>query len=125
MFFSVGEEMLRDEDAVLAQRVARQGGKVVWREFEAMPHVFGFMLEWVPQAVQNLEMMAGFCRAVVEKGSVETSAEFILVKGQGKREMDVGSLTDLTDEKVAELMREGRSRLEKRMDGSVEARPML
>jgi acetyl esterase/lipase len=125
IFFSVGEEMLRDEDAVLAKRVSGQGGKVVWREFEAMPHVFGFMLEWVPQAVQNLEMMAGFCRDVVEKGDVDTSTEFILVKGQGKRVVDVGALTDLTDEKVGELMREGRRRLEKRMDGSVEARPML
>ncbi|KAF2791492.1 acetyl-hydrolase [Melanomma pulvis-pyrius CBS 109.77] len=109
LFFSLGEEMLRDEDAVLAQRVVKQGGTVVWREFEAMPHCFGMMLEYLPAAVTHVEEFAKFCRDVVEKGGeMVSSGEVVLVKGKGRKEVNVGSLIELTDEEVEGLMREGR-----------------
>lgn len=127
MFFSLGEEMLRDEDAVLAKRVAEQGGKVVWREFEAMPHCFGMMLDGLAASRLHFDEYGAFCKAVVEKGGqVESSAEFILAKSLERKSVDVRKLTNLSNEQVDQLMRDGKERLEKKVvAGSVEARPML
>ncbi|KAF2712692.1 acetyl-hydrolase [Pleomassaria siparia CBS 279.74] len=124
LFFSLGEEMLRDEGAVTAQRVAKQGGKVVWREFEAMPHVFGFMFEWLGESKLSVDEFAAFCKSVVGNGQVESSGQFIKAKTLVKGPRDLSTLTDLGDEKVDELMREAHKRLEKKHgDGSVEAKP--
>jgi len=127
IFFSVGQEMLRDENAVLARRLATQDVKVVWREFEAMPHVFAMMVGWTPQARLHVEETAKFCRDVIEDpGKVESEGKFIKAKTLVRESIDLTRLTDLTDEKVAELMREGQGRLKaKGGDGSVETRPML
>ncbi|ORX99698.1 alpha/beta hydrolase fold-domain-containing protein [Clohesyomyces aquaticus] len=130
IFFSLGEEMLRDEDAVLAQRVARQGGKVVWREFEAMPHCFQMMLEHLEASHLHLSELGEFCRKAVEKPmGVKSHAVFIKAKSLVQHEVDVENLSELSDGEVEILMREGRKRLEERVqrrgsDG-VEPRPML
>lgn len=130
LFFSVGEEMLRDEGAVLAQRAAAQGVPVVWREFEAMPHCFAMLLEAVNGSAVHYAEYAKFCREVVEAKKVENSGEFIAAKTLARRNVDVGTeLTDLTDEQVVECMRKGKDRIERKMsrgeDASAEARPML
>lgn len=117
--------MLRDEDAVIAQRVAKQGGKVVWREFESMPHCFAMMLEWLPESRAHYEEMARFCKAVVEGESVESSAEFVLAKSLKRERRDLGALTELSDEQVVEFMRQGKERIEKKAaEGAEEVRPM-
>ncbi|KAF2274151.1 uncharacterized protein EI97DRAFT_435514 [Westerdykella ornata] len=133
VFFSLGQEMLRDEAAVLASRLARQGVAVVWREFECMPHCFAMMLEGTGESRLHYAEYAKFCRDVVEmkKGGgeegVKTNGEFILAKTLKRQEVDVRTgLTDLTEEKVDDLMRRGRKRIEgKLVEGEVEARPML
>ncbi|KAF1999671.1 hypothetical protein P154DRAFT_620838 [Amniculicola lignicola CBS 123094] len=127
IFFSVGEEMLYDENAVLATRVARQGGKVVWREFQAMPHVFGMMIEWTAQAGMHLAEYTKFCCQVVDGGEgVETNGVVYAARGMGEKSVDAGGLSKMTEEQVREFMREGKNRIEKKfMGGVVEARPML
>lgn len=128
MFFSLGQEMLRDEDAVLASRLAMQGVTVVWREFECMPHCFAMMLEGIGESRLHYSEYGKFCRDMVEKkGDVGTNGVFVLAKTLKRREVDVRTgLTDLSDEQAGELMRKGRQRIEgKRAEGEVEARPML
>lgn len=126
MFFSVGQEMLRDEDAVLARRVAKQGVKVVWREFEAMPHCFAMMLDALKESRCHWEEIGKFCKELVEKNQVGGSAVFILAKTLEKKDVDVGTLSELTDERVEALMSEGRIKLEENVDkGEPEPRPML
>ncbi|EOA82500.1 uncharacterized protein SETTUDRAFT_43457 [Exserohilum turcica Et28A] len=74
LFFSVGHEMLRDEDAVLAQRAVAQNVPVVWREFEAMPHCFAMLLEGIAETQVHWEEFASFCRHVVQdRDSVVTN----------------------------------------------------
>ena len=129
LFVSVGQEMLRDEDAVWAQRAAKQGVTVVWREFEAMPHCFAMLLESNNGAGVHHEEFAGFCKEVVEGKKVETNGVFIKAKTLERSEVDVKSgLTELTDAQAEEYMRKGRERIEakfrKGQDPAAE-RPML
>ncbi|KAF2633853.1 hypothetical protein BU25DRAFT_13972 [Macroventuria anomochaeta] len=131
LFFSLGQEMLRDEDAVLAQRAVGQGVKVVWREFEAMPHCFAMLLENNNGTPVHYAEYAKFCREVVERQhSIATNGEFIAAKSLARSGVDVErGLTDLTDGQVEEYMRKGKDRIEAKFrrgqDPAVEARPML
>jgi acetyl esterase/lipase len=130
LFFSVGEEMLRDEDAVLAQRAVAQGVSVVWREFEAMPHCFAMLLENVNGAAVHYDEYARFCRDVVEGRKIETNGEVVMAKTLRRKSVDVGSgLTDIREDEVLGYMRKGKERIEKKFkagsDPSADARPML
>jgi acetyl esterase/lipase len=130
LFVSVGQEMLRDEDAVWAQRTVAQGVPVVWREFEAMPHCFAMLLESNSGAVVHHEEFAGFCKQVVEGGkTVETNGVFIKAKTLERSEVDVKSgLTELTDAQAEEYMRKGMERIEakfRRGQDPAAERPML
>jgi acetyl esterase/lipase len=136
LFFSVGEEMLRDEDAVLAQRAVAQGVRVVWREFEAMPHCFAMLLEGLKGADVHYDEVARFCREVVGGGAQgegkagESSGVFIEAKTLKRREVDVRSgLTEITEGEVEGYMRKGIERIEAKFkrgeDPSTGARPML
>ncbi|CAO2647989.1 Nn.00g089110.m01.CDS01 [Neocucurbitaria sp. VM-36] len=131
LFFSVGEEMLRDEDAVFARRAAEQGVAVVWREFEAMPHCFAMLLEGLKAGHVHYEEFGKFCREVVEGAkAMQTNGEFIVAKSLVRRDVDVKTgLTELTDEEVGAYMKKGQERVERKMkrgeDASLEARPML
>lgn len=129
LFFSVGQEMLRDEGAVLAQRVTAQGVGVVWREFEAMPHCFAMLLESNPGTPVHYAEFAGFCRQVVEGKAVVTNGEFIKAKSLERSRVDVRTgLTELTDGQAEEYMRKGRERIEakfKRGQDPASERPML
>lgn len=129
LFFSVGQETLRDEGAALAQRAARQGVSVVWREFEAMPHCFAMLLESNPGAPVHYAEFASFCREVVEGKAVESSGQFIQAKTLTRSDVDVkNELTELTDEQVVEFMRKGKDRIEtkfRRGQDPASERPML
>lgn len=127
LFFSVGEEMLRDEDAVLAQRVVGQGVPVVWREFEAMPHCFAMLLEHVGGARVHVDEFGAFCKRVVEGPGVETNGVVIAAKSLERRDVDVEkSLTGITDEEVKMYMQKGLERIRKKeARGEEEARAML
>ncbi|KAL1799731.1 hypothetical protein ACET3X_000073 [Alternaria dauci] len=129
LFFSVGEEMLRDEGAVVAQRCARQGVRVVWRDFEAMPHCFGMLVESNPASAVHFEEYGGFCRDVVGGKEVESSGVYIKAKTCERSGMDVESgLTKITDEEVEAYMHKGKSRIEakfRRGQDPASERPML
>jgi acetyl esterase/lipase len=132
LYFTVGEEMLRDEDAVLAQRAVKQGVKVVWREFEAMPHCFAMLLENCTSSPVHHAEIGKFCRQVVEGGAggVETNGVFIKAKSLERSDIDVASgLTDIRDEEVEGHMVKGKERIERKFrkgeDPGTDMRPML
>jgi acetyl esterase/lipase len=127
LFFSVGEEMLRDEDAVLAQRAVAQGVTVIWREFEAMPHCFAMLLEHVNGAAVHTAEFGKFCKEVVQGTKMESNGEFILAKSLARKEVDVRSgLTKITEEEVRAYMEKGVQRIRrKEAKGEDETRAML
>jgi acetyl esterase/lipase len=115
LFFSVGEEMLRDEDAVLAQRCVAQNVTVVWREFEAMPHCFAMLLDKLPAGDVHYEEYGRFCREVVEGAKVENNGVFIKAKSLERGVLDVArGLTEIGDEEAMGYMKEGMERIEKK-----------
>jgi acetyl esterase/lipase len=130
LFFSVGQEMLRDEDAVFAQRAVSQGVPVVWREFEAMPHCFAMLLENNPGAPVHQKEIGTFCKEIVEGKKIETNGVFIEAKTLKRTDVDVRSgLTQIKDDEVEGYMRKGKERIEAKFrrgeDPETETRPML
>ncbi|KAF1836979.1 acetyl-hydrolase [Decorospora gaudefroyi] len=129
LFFSVGQEMLRDEDAVLAQRAVAQGVTVVWREFEAMPHCFAMLLEGLPAGAVHHEEYGKFCKEVVEGKRLGNSGVFIKAKSLKREDVDVArGLTEIRDEEVEGYMRKGQDRIEAKFRRGVDSsseRPML
>ncbi|KAF2191179.1 alpha/beta-hydrolase [Zopfia rhizophila CBS 207.26] len=119
ILFALGEEMLADEDKVIAQRIARQGGKVVWLQYEAMPHCFSLMIEGLEVSRMYWVEFADFCKRIVEMpGKVRTEGCIVTAKSLVKRRVDVEKLSDLTDEIVDTRMRNGRERLERMVGGA-------
>jgi acetyl esterase/lipase len=131
LFFSVGDEMLRDEDAVMAQSAVAQGVTVVWRDFEAMPHCFAMLLESNPSSAVHFSEYAQFCKEVVERGSakMESSAVAIKAKTCERSDMDVRSgLTQIRFEEVQGYMQKGKERIERKFargQDPASERPML
>ncbi|KAI4656123.1 hypothetical protein J4E93_000841 [Alternaria ventricosa] len=129
LFFSVGEEMLRDEDAVMAQRCVTQGVTVVWRDFEAMPHCFAMLLESVPSSAVHFSEYAKFCKEVVEGKKMGSNGVFIKAKSVERSEMDVKTgLTQIRFEEVEGYMQKGKERIERKFakgQDPASERPML
>ncbi|EMD89368.1 hypothetical protein COCC4DRAFT_60752 [Bipolaris maydis ATCC 48331] len=131
LFFSIGQEMLRDEGAVLAQRAVSQGVSVTWREFEAMPHVFAVLLDGLPESEVHYKEHTEFIKTVVEpaKPRLQSSAVMIRAKTLKREDKDVAAgLTQITDEEAKDMMVKGKERIERKFargrDPAAE-RPML
>jgi acetyl esterase/lipase len=125
-FFGLGEEMLRDEGAVLAKRLHKHGAIVRWREFEAMPHCFAIMLDALPASTTFFDEYAKFCSEVVEAKVASSDGERLLAKTLKREAVDLDKVTQLTDEEIARHMQEGKERiLKKHGAAATETRPML
>ncbi|KAJ4305266.1 hypothetical protein N0V90_000797 [Kalmusia sp. IMI 367209] len=125
IFFGLGQEMLRDEDAVVAKRLHAQKCVVRWREFEAMPHCFAMMLEALPASTTFFEEFTKFCTEVVDGKVTQSEGEKLLAKTLKREAVHLDRATGLTDEEVAKLMKEGRDRIENKHGAVTETRPML
>jgi acetyl esterase/lipase len=110
VFFVVGEELLTDDGKATAGRMVPQGVKVVWEQYEAMPHCFGLIFESMPVGQMCFEGWAGFIRDAVE-GKVESKGGFVTAKKLERNEVDVTKLMDdleLTHEKIEMMMKTSR-----------------
>lgn len=126
IFFVCGEEMLADESMVLAQRAARQGVKVVWEQFEAMPHCFALVLEGHAGGRVCFSDTAGFVKRVVgTPESVETEGVFVKAKSLERQKIEVEKLIDISDEDVAETMARTREMIMKRVGQEGKTFPKL
>ncbi|KAM3445303.1 hypothetical protein NHJ13734_000641 [Beauveria thailandica] len=99
VFFVCGEELLADEAKTVACRMARQGVAVVWEQWEAMPHCFGMLLTWTEASRVSYRGWADFVRDAV-RGEVQTKGCYVEVKTLKRREVDVKTLTLMSDEDV-------------------------
>ncbi|KAF1978671.1 hypothetical protein BU23DRAFT_525525 [Bimuria novae-zelandiae CBS 107.79] len=126
VFIGVGEEMMRDEAAVLARRLHAQGGSVRWREWEAMPHCFAMMIESLPSSAQYFDEFARFCVDVVEGKVTGSDGARMAAKTGVRGTVEVERVTGYSDEEVEAFMREGRGRIERKFLGKgTETRPMI
>jgi len=133
VWMAVGTEMLHDEAAVVAGRMAGQGVVVGWWCFEAMPHCFALMLDHLRASGRCFEEWAAWARGCVEGGGVvegRGSRGWFVEAGMGdKREVDVGGLGGEVGvggfEEVLGRMREARGRRARGEEGEMKALPKL
>lgn len=106
MFSATGEELLSDEEKYVAQKASGQGVKVVFEEYEAMPHCFALALAHLDASRRFLDSWAKFCREVVENPEgVFAGAVRIKAKTLEEEKLDVGSLVAFTEDEVLVRMR--------------------
>ncbi|KAI4725579.1 hypothetical protein E4T49_06674 [Aureobasidium sp. EXF-10728] len=108
IFLAVGEELLTDENKIFAMRVGSQGVKVIWSQYEVMPHVFPLIFPEKKTSGRCIESLGGFARECVE-GSVEGSATWIAVDGE-EVAVELGQLTHLTWEYAVARMENAKLR---------------
>ncbi|KAK2754863.1 hypothetical protein FQN54_006756 [Arachnomyces sp. PD_36] len=111
-FIVCGEEMLTDEAKVFAQRAAGQRVKIVWQQYEAMPHCFSLVLEGNAGGEMCFSSWAEFCKKVVRApDEIETEGVFVAAKSLERTPVDVSRLTVLEDEEIERLMRNSQRRM--------------
>jgi hypothetical protein len=102
VWFSYGTELLADEGKATARRIARQGGTVVWREYEAMPHCFALIFEHLAASARCVESCARFCADVVAGTRPVTNGSFARAKSLTTTAVDVAALLDGIDDAAVE-----------------------
>lgn len=114
VFITVGEEMLADENKILARRLVKQGVKVVWEQFEGMPHCFAMILEALGDrgAALCLENWVENIQAMVERPKeFKTKGTWFTAKKYENIDVDVeGLMSEMSDGEVLERMRAVRER---------------
>ena len=116
IFICCGEELLTDEDAIVAGRAARQGAPVRWEQFEAMPHCFAMILEGLAASRKCIELWAEGIKEMVEnKDELETRGRWWRAKTLKESALDVKGLGNgWSEDEVLGWMKAAR---EKRREG--------
>lgn len=109
LWIETGEELLTDEDAVIAARAARQGVTVEWMQFEAMCHCFGMVLPHLKTSKTCIESWGKFCKKCVD-GQVQTCGTWIAAKTGAEKQVDVSKVTALDFENVLTRMKDAQVR---------------
>ena len=126
LWLSTGWEMLYDEDAIVASRAASQGTKVVYEEFEAMPHCFQLLMPTMENSSVCYNSWGDFCRRCVEEPEkVVTRGRLLKAKGGGVEDIEIGTIGGMGIEGVRELLKQTRERrvrgFEKKMGGQTKS----
>lgn len=109
LWIETGEEMLTDEDAVVAVQAASQGVTVHWEQYEAMPHCFAIILPGLPASRRCFQSWGDFCRKCVT-GTVETSGTFIEAQTGVEKQVQVLEVTQLKHEEAVTRVKEAQAR---------------
>lgn len=101
VFINAGWELLADEIKYMAQKLESQGVKVVFEEYEGMPHCFAQLLPGASNSKRSLDGWSAFLKSVVESPEgVQTKAVAVKAKTLEEVELDFKSLSGATDEDV-------------------------
>ncbi|KAH6707623.1 acetyl-hydrolase [Leptodontidium sp. MPI-SDFR-AT-0119] len=107
LYIETGQELLTDEARHVACKAARQGVKVVYEEFETMPHCFAMVLETLPASRMFFDGWARFInQATMEPGEIVGGGRIVRPKSLEERRVDLEMLSGRSDEEVLGRMRE-------------------
>ncbi|KIW08278.1 uncharacterized protein PV09_01198 [Verruconis gallopava] len=124
-FVVTGEECLADEDKILCQRMHAQGVKVVWEQYEAMPHVFCMVFEKTKISEMSFEGWANAIKSFVEKpAEVESKGIWVTAKKLEIKVVPPGGDPVMSDEECLRRMRESQEKRIKGFDNVMKARPI-
>jgi acetyl esterase/lipase len=109
VFVFCGEEMLTDESKAFVQKAAKQGVRVVWEQYEAMPHCFSLLLLGSAASVMIFDGWSEFAKSAAQNPEdIVTRGIFITAKTLVRQPVDVCKLIDMSDEDILERMRRAR-----------------
>ncbi|KAF7197562.1 Acetyl-hydrolase [Pseudocercospora fuligena] len=115
LWFCTGQEMLTDEDCVVAKTAAKQDVIVQFEQYEAMPHCFAMLIPHLATSERLMKSWGEWARkATEEKESLKTNGVFVPVRKGGEIKLDVKEIEAPTYEDVVRLVREAK---EKRLLG--------
>lgn len=115
LWLCTGQEMLSDEDCIVAARAASQGVTVQFEEYEAMPHCFAMLMPHLPTADRCMRSWGDFCRRCVEEpASLKTNGTYVHAKTGKEETLVVNQVSKITLEEAKRYMREAK---EKRLNG--------
>lgn len=130
MWFACGQEHVVDSNRLIARRASKQGVKVVWEEYEGMPHVFPQLprMEATPQAVRCLTGWSNFITQCAESRIPFKASQgfYIGLAGNETGQIIVEDmLSEVSDEKVDQLLHESMDTLQKEYQGKRRGTSML
>lgn len=101
IYICTGWEILAYEDKFLAQKLENEGVKVVFEEYEAMPHCFALLLRDIPTAKRCYDGWAAFMRSVVnDPAGIKSSAVTIKAKTLDEVPLQFDELCDDSEEDI-------------------------
>lgn len=102
MYICTGWEILAPEDKYLARRLSLQDGvKIVFEEYEAMPHCFALVLAQTPGAERCYAGWAGFIRDAVDNPEgIESAARMVRARTLQDVELGFEGLSDVGEEEM-------------------------
>ena len=125
LFIAYGEEMLADDNRIVAARAAQQGVPVVSEQWEAMPHCFALMLVGSPMSKRCFVDMANFGKVVTKGVEPSTRGLWFEAKTQKETEVDVAALAPISDDEVRERMESARKARDLGIEGEAKILPKL
>ncbi|KAG0649820.1 AB hydrolase superfamily [Hyphodiscus hymeniophilus] len=106
LYMDAGKELLTDEIKYVAMSAARQGVKVVYEEYEAMPHCFAMLLTTIGGAKRFFDGWSSFISAAVERPEdIQTKGLLIKAKTLEEVPLNVEELSSESHEAVIERMK--------------------
>ena len=130
MWLACGQEHVVDSNRIVARRASKQGVKVMWEEYEGMPHVFPQLprMEATPQAVRCLTGWSNFikhCAESCDPFKTSQGRSFGLAGNEAGQIVVEDMLPDVSDEKVDQLLHESIKALQKEYQGRRQVTSML
>lgn len=86
VYMSTGWELLADENKYMVARLHADKIKVIWEEYEGMPHCFAMILWSSPMSRKCFDSMTGFIKKVIEKGPDGVDSGFTRIKARTYKE---------------------------------------
>lgn len=104
IFICTGWEILAHEDKFFARHLTgSEGVRVVFEEFEGMPHVFAIIIPGAGPARRSLDGSAGFIRrSVDDPAGIESSAVAVRARTLEEVPLKFEELSEVTDEEMRE-----------------------
>ncbi|USW55618.1 Putative lipase, GDXG histidine active, alpha/beta hydrolase-3 [Septoria linicola] len=113
LWMCCGDEMLADEDLVVAKRAAEQGVKVHFEWYEKMPHCFAMLLPHLKESKRCVASWGNWARLVAEGGQgeeIKTTGVRITAKSGKEEDVDVKGLQAVDFDEAKRLIREAKDR---------------
>jgi acetyl esterase/lipase len=104
VFFVSGEEILADEVAALASRMASQCVTVEWERYEAMPHCFGMLFMDMPIGRRSFAGWTEFIKNVVDAKPITTKGTYFAAKTLKESSVDPKTLLELIGVKNEDIL---------------------